>query len=1267
MNSITAKLKTWLMMATLAMASNYAQAQSTQKIEPEILKAVETAFADKNFDKLKQLAEQEIQGSPDSYTAWYWKGLAELNLDQLKESVASNSRVVQLNSKLHSGWHNLGVGYLGLFDDAQAIDAFQQAVRLNSNFTLGWEFLSRSYVLFGDGEKAYDAYLQLRGLDDSKAIQILESFGLPKVATKDDFVANTLSIDLGLNSEDTVYAASRDAYTSKDFKKLEKIAKTVLVRNPNSWQGWHWRGLSQLESGSTEQCSASYAIVKKLNPNFGIGWSNSGLCTLALDRTNEALAEFKRAVELDPTIAIAWRNMWHIYQEQGNRDKAYEAYARLNALDREMAQESAMTYGVPTDPAQDMVASSPKAAQTSTLDDRLKLTEIKVAINQIDQAELLILDDEANRALLLLEDAYKKLAMHLGSDSSEAARANDDLLLAYAEVRDFSESFRRITKGSLINADSFWHRVLKNRQEKFGEKNEKTVRAKALLGFILTAQGNLGKAKTLLATAYSDSVEISGSEDYQTLTIAVLKVFLDSRIDAAQTVIDCKAIAAIFLKQGKLNDPVYLATERCQTVEFISNKNYQAGIKHALNVFNMYKTVYGEEHFATLNVMGDLALIYRLGGRPLEALNIAERAYELSETAHGVGASQTYQSLGVLGVIYSLVNRNDDAITALKKAIELNDKYSSQGDLTGIPLQVFLATTYTKQRKNTDALLLLESLVPKIEKMRQTDEFSVEDKQAFFARNITIYRMYASHLSLIDQDKSFHVAELSKARTLIESTAMQIAQTSGVLTASETQQLEEYDRQLTSVNARLSLLRSSDPLTVKLLSDKLELIRSRVKFKEMLKQSNTKFANLSDVKIVDAAEGKALLLPDEVFVSYLTIGRSLLIYALDRSGLLVKQIDVGDDFNLKLVKYRELIESQPKPSASNTTSNVAPQTTANKQQIPGTLPYFEESIGKTLFGPIASKLKDKKRIIISPDETLALIPFESLMLDNKLLIERFDISYVQSMSLMSLLKTRKTEYKSFNSRKDIFAMGGASYSALPRWAQSWVGRGNNLQEENAERASAQLISSKDHAGHVRAIDSLKAQWSDLPGSAQEVTAVGKLFGNQQSMILTKSEASEQNLQRLNVSGDLRNYKRLLFATHGYVNPIQPGLSAIVLSQNNKTETADGYVTAIEWPSYNLKSDLIVFSACNTATGKVVSGEGVLGLPFSLFVAGNTNTIMTLWTIDDKSTSQFIESFFKKIKNGETEVAALSQTKREFLKDNRYSHPAFWAPFVMYGY
>ena len=124
-------------------------------------------------------------------------------------------------------------------------------------------------------------------------------------------------------------------------------------------------------------------------------------------------------------------------------------------------------------------------------------------------------------------------------------------------------------------------------------------------------------------------------------------------------------------------------------------------------------------------------------------------------------------------------------------------------------------------------------------------------------------------------------------------------------------------------------------------------------------------------------------------------------------------------------------------------------------------------------------------------------------------------------------------------------------------------------------------------------------------------------------------------------------------------------SAVVLGRDPSGD-ADGYVTAAEWSGYHLDTDLVVLSACDTASGQLLSGEGVMGLPYALFVAGNRDALLTLFRVNDEFTARFMSRFFRYLRAGVDNASALALTKRAFRRDARYRDPRYWSPFVLYG-
>jgi CHAT domain-containing protein len=166
-------------------------------------------------------------------------------------------------------------------------------------------------------------------------------------------------------------------------------------------------------------------------------------------------------------------------------------------------------------------------------------------------------------------------------------------------------------------------------------------------------------------------------------------------------------------------------------------------------------------------------------------------------------------------------------------------------------------------------------------------------------------------------------------------------------------------------------------------------------------------------------------------------------------------------------------------------------------------------------------------------------------------------------------------------------------------------------------------------------------------------------------VLLGEQASEERMQELDASGELARYRYIHFATHAFYSGARPDLSAIVLRQPGSAR-ADGFLTVAELPRYRLASDLVVLSACETAAGRIVDGEGVMGFAYALLIAGNRNTVAALWKVPDEATARFMQEFFAGVRRGEPHAVALANAKRALQRDPRYAAPLNWAGFVLYG-
>jgi len=137
-----------------------------------------------------------------------------------------------------------------------------------------------------------------------------------------------------------------------------------------------------------------------------------------------------------------------------------------------------------------------------------------------------------------------------------------------------------------------------------------------------------------------------------------------------------------------------------------------------------------------------------------------------------------------------------------------------------------------------------------------------------------------------------------------------------------------------------------------------------------------------------------------------------------------------------------------------------------------------------------------------------------------------------------------------------------------------------------------------------------------------------------------------------------------FATHGEFNDRQPLQSGLLLA---KDEENDGYFQVHEIFGMDLKNaNLVTLSACETALAKIMGGDDLVGLSRGFIYAGTPSLLAILWKVDDPATSKLMEYFYQNWKQGMSKPEALRRAQIALKDIPQYSHPYYWAPFVMIG-
>jgi CHAT domain-containing protein len=129
--------------------------------------------------------------------------------------------------------------------------------------------------------------------------------------------------------------------------------------------------------------------------------------------------------------------------------------------------------------------------------------------------------------------------------------------------------------------------------------------------------------------------------------------------------------------------------------------------------------------------------------------------------------------------------------------------------------------------------------------------------------------------------------------------------------------------------------------------------------------------------------------------------------------------------------------------------------------------------------------------------------------------------------------------------------------------------------------------------------------------------------------------------------------------------MKPERSAIQLSQQADS-LDDGLLSAREIFSLRTKANLVVLSSCESGLGRLIRGEGIEGLNRAFFFAGTSAVLMSLWKVNDEASFFLMDRFYYYLKASESVVSALKKAKQDILNNSQYSHPYYWAPFVLSG-
>jgi CHAT domain-containing protein len=329
------------------------------------------------------------------------------------------------------------------------------------------------------------------------------------------------------------------------------------------------------------------------------------------------------------------------------------------------------------------------------------------------------------------------------------------------------------------------------------------------------------------------------------------------------------------------------------------------------------------------------------------------------------------------------------------------------------------------------------------------------------------------------------------------------------------------------------------------------------------------------------------------------------------------------------------------------------------------LPSATASLSRMLLDPVAAQLQREwkgRRLAVVASGALEYVPFAALSS-----IADHEIVHLPSASALALLRQEAAGRPAPSNLLAVLADpvfdAGDPRLATARKKSPPQGASGLLASLRSANASPALpILTPDLGRSVRGFH--REGFGRLVFSSEEADFIAKLAPRGSTLKATSFAANRQ----LATSGELSRYRIVHFATHGLINSEHPELSGLVLSlvdENGKPR--DGFLRMHELFNLHLPADLVVLSACQTALGKEIKGEGLVGLTRGFMYAGAQRVVASLWQVDDQATALLMQAFYRgMLKENLRPAAALRAAQMEMSKQKRWASPYYWAGFVIQG-
>lgn len=584
------------------------------------------------------------------------------------------------------------------------------------------------------------------------------------------------------------------------------------------------------------------------------------------------------------------------------------------------------------------------------------------------------------------------------------------------------------------------------------------------------------------------------------------------------------------------------------------------------------------------------------------------------------------------------LRRPEEALGAYARALEvmreLGEREGEAEALLGMARAERLRGDFESARSLSESgLAILEAVRPRPvqEDLRISFFATVQHHYDFFVD--LLMEMHRADPGTGYDGAAFEASERARARSLIDL----LAEAGTEVRRGVDPELLDRERRIRAHLAyqesrRMSLARRSGPDStrvaeleeqVRALVEELESVRGEIR------RRSPAYADLTRPRPASLREIRAgVLEQDELLVEYKLAAERSFLWAVSRDGVASFELPGRLALEALVRSARDALPASRRPDA--------------RIRVRRDLC----ALAREILAPVADKLAGR-RLVIVPDGALAYLPFAALPLpghepctEAPPLVAEHEISLASSASVLATQRR------------------GRSDRRPPEGLLAVVS--DPVFNPGDERAGPR----PDTPALTRSAAGDAPLFRRLVHSRREAEAILRLVPPDRSFRAAGFDATKETV----TGGRLADYRLVHFATHGLTDERHAGLSRLVLSLVDPTGARrDGFLFAHEIYDLDLPADLVVLSACQTALGKEVRGEGLMGLTRAFLYAGAKSVMVSLWNVGDLSTAVLMERFYRRLLEDRLSPAeALRRAQVSMWRDEAWAAPYHWAGFVLQG-